>query len=288
MNEYYLKYFTDYLIDIKITKTDGTHRFYRNHLLHIGKFFYEHRIENLEDVSRDIIVEYLALLRNTVEASTLNKRVGIIKRTFLFYGINDHYIHSVKKLKEKQNSFQMLQDATLKKVINYVDHLDPDVGNNLLYIGIILLLINTGVRVNELYHIEKRNVKIDSCEILLVKTKTGKKRVVYFLPIILPVIKLLLSEKNDHKYLLHNRLKNRAINYSDIKYLFDKLKKELRINTLHPHMFRHTFATKLLQSGVDIKTVMDFMGHTNFATTQKYQHANKDHAKKSYMDKYTY
>lgn len=288
MNKEYLSYFEDYLIDIKISKTDGTYRFYRNHLLHIGRFFYENNIETLADVDRNVIVEYLAMLRNTVEAATINKRVGIIKRCFLFYGIEEHYIHSIKKFKEKQNSYDMITDEALSKIIRYIASLDPSVNNNLLYTGIILIFINTGVRLTELYNIEKRNVNLDNCEILLTKTKNGKKRIVYFRPLILPDIKMLMGEKTNHKYLLHNRTKNRPVNYSDIKYIFNKLKSELGIKKLHPHMFRHTFATKLLQAGVDIKTVMDFMGHTNLATTQRYQHSNKEHAKKSYMEKYKY
>lgn len=288
MNEKYLSYFEDYLIDIKISKTDGTYRFYRNHLLHIGRFFYENNIETLSAVGRNDIVEYLALLRNTVSAATMNKRVGIIKRCFLFYQIEEHYIHSVKKFKQKNNSFEMIPDETLSDIIKYIASLDYTVGNNLLYNGIILLFINTGVRLTELYNIEKKNVDLKSCEILLTKTKTGKNRTVYFRPLILPVIKLLMEEKSNHKYLLHNKTKDRPVNYSDVKYIFNKLKIELEIKKLHPHMFRHTFATKLLQTGVDIKTVMDLMGHTNLATTQRYQHSDKEHAKKSYMEKYKY
>lgn len=288
MNKNYLKYFEDYLIEIKISKTDGTYRFYRNHLLHIGRFFYENDVTSIEEVDRDILVSYLAMLRNSVNNTTINKRVGIIKRCFLYYGINNSYIHTVPKFKEKKNSYDMIPDETLVRVINYVGSLETSVGNNLMYQGIIFLLINTGVRLTELYNIEKRNIDISNYEILLTKTKTGKDRIVYFRPVILPVVKLLMEEDSKHKYLLHNRLRNRPVNYSDVNYLFNKIKTELNIKKLHPHMFRHTFATKLLQAGVDIKTVMDFMGHNNLSTTQRYQHSSKEHAKKSYLEKYKY
>ena len=288
MKRKYLMYFVDYLIEIKISRAAGTYKFYENHLMHIGRFFYEKGIKSLSEVDRLVIVDYLAMLRNSVEASTINKRVGILKRCFTFYAIDNHYVHSIGKYKEKRRSFTMIPDNELKRIISYVNSLDNSISNNLMYKGIILIMINTGVRLTELYNIEKKNVNLETNEILLTKTKSGEDRVVLFLPIISDTIKDLLNEKHDHKFLLHNRLRDRSINYSDVNYLFRKLKDKLNIKKLHPHMFRHTYATKLLQNGVDIKTVMDLMGHQNMSTTQRYQHSSKEHAKKAYLEKYNY
>lgn len=288
MKNNYLNYFKDYLIEIKITKSSGTYRFYENHLLHAGRFFYEKSITDLNDIEKTHLVDYLTHLKATVSNSTLNKRVGILKRCFLYYQIDESYIHSIKKLKEKRRTFDMINDDELKSIIQYLNILPDDVGNNLLYKGIIFIFINTGVRLTELYNIEKKNVKVKDFEILLTKTKSGNDRVVYFRPVIKNIIIKLLQLETDHKYLLHNNLRNRPVNYSDIKYIFLKLKDILKIKKLHPHMFRHTFATKLLQNGVDIKSVMDLMGHTNLSTTQRYQHSSKEHTKKSYLEKYEY
>lgn len=288
MNNKYLELFKDYLIEIKLSKALGTFNFYRSNLLHIGRFFYEQGVFSLYEVDKMIIVDYISLLRGTVESSTINKRVGIIKRCFLYYGIDEHYIHSVEKYKERKRSFDMIDENDLKNIIQYVNSLDNNLGNNLMHKGIILLLINTGVRVSELYNIEKKNVNLANNEILLTKTKNGQDRVVYFISSIKKVLSELISEKSDHKFLLHNRLRNRAINYTDLKQVFTRLKEDLNIKKIHAHMFRHTFATKLLRSGVDIKTVMDLMGHNNLSTTQRYQHSSKEHAKKSYLKKYSY
>lgn len=288
MKKEYLNIFEDYLIEIKISKTNGTFEFYQNHLLHFGKFVHDYDVKSINDIGKDIIVDYLQLLRNTVSNATINKRVGIIKRCLQYYEIKNHYIYTVVKFKEKKNSYEMIPDKELKRIINYVSELPEEVGNNLMYKAIIFILINTGIRLTELYNLEKRNVKLHELEILLTKTKSGVDRVVYFRPVIKDVIKKLIDDKTNHKYLLHNKTKNRPIDYSDIKYLFSKIKKDLNITKLHPHMFRHTYATKLLQNGVDIKTVMDFMGHNNLSTTQRYMHYSKEHAKKSYLDKYNY
>lgn len=287
MKQQYLHYFNDYLLEIKITKANGTYEFYQNHLMHIGRYFYEHQVKQLSEVTKELMIDYLANMKVTAGASTINKRVGIIKRCFIYYGIDTHYVHSIPKFKEKKRTFNMLSDAEVRSIIEYIDALDSS-GNNLMYKGVIFLLINTGVRLTELYNIERKNVDISTYEILLTKTKNGYDRIVYFMPDIQELLSELLALKHDHKFLLHNNTKNRAINYSDIKYLFDKIKRELNIKVLHPHMFRHTYATNMLRQGIDIKTVMDLMGHNNLSTTQRYQHTDKTHAKKSYLDKYKY
>lgn len=288
MKYIHLELFEDYLTDIKISKAEGTFKFYENHLQHFGRFIYERNINKLEEIDRSVIVDYITMMKKTVENITINKRVGIIKRCFLFYGIDEHYVHSISKLKEKRRSYDMIEEHDLKKIINYINKLPEEVGNNLMYKGIIFLFINTGVRLTELYNIEKKNVNLKELEILLTKTKNGEDRLVYFRPVIKDLVGQLLKEESSHNFLLHNRIRNRPISYKDVVYLFNKIKKDLNMKKLHPHMFRHTFATNLLVNGVDIKTVMDLMGHNNLSTTQRYMHSSKEHAKKSYLEKYKY
>lgn len=190
MRKEYLKYFENYLIDIKISKSAGTYKYYENHFLNIGRYFFENNIRKLEDVNRDIFVSYLSGMKETCSNNTINKRVGVLKRCFKYYNLNDSYIHTVEKLREKRVTFDMVSNEDMKRIVKYITSL-PEKDNNLLYKGIILILVNTGVRLTELYNIEKRNVNLSGNEILLTKTKTGIDRTVYFRPVIAPILKLL-------------------------------------------------------------------------------------------------
>ena len=53
-------------------------------------------------------------------------------------------------------------------------------------------------------------------------------------------------------------------------------KKALIRKRIHPHVMRHTFATTLLDKGVDLKTVQDLMGHSHIRTTERYLHSTDD------------
>lgn len=168
-----------YLNHIRLNFTEGT---YRHNLSHINHFFNwcdTNKILTVDDLNESVVVNYISHMKQTCESITINKRVGIIKRALKTAGIDDHFIYKINKFKEKKKTFEMVSFDDLKKLRKAALGLS-DIKNDLVVKCILLLLMDTGCRVNELIHIEKKNIDFQNQRILLTTTKTSSERYVYF------------------------------------------------------------------------------------------------------------
>lgn len=277
----------NYINYLKLNFSDGTVRCNNNHLKHFLNYCNNNDLISAEDINYDELVNYIVYQKKTCKNTTINKRLGMIKRMLKFNDIKIKDIDKIKKLKEDINTFDLIQDNDFYKIYNYILDLSEQ-HNNLMYKCLILLLIDTGARVNEIINIKINNIDLFNQEILLTLTKTKQDRIVYFRSKSKELINNIIKQKNKSQYLLYNRLRDRQINYDDVKYIFNKIKYDLNIKKLHPHMFRHTLATKLIENDADLFSVMKILGHKNIKTTERYTHIKNKHVRDTYFNKYTY
>lgn len=148
--------------------------------------------------------------------------------------------------------------------------------------AILETLFSTGTRISELSSLNKEQLKIKpttkDLEISIVG-KGGRVRTVYFSERTVKILKQYFNKRNDKEKALFisykgpkkrvgGRLSNRSIENIVKKYaIISGIP-----NTTTPHVLRHSFATDLLNSGVDIRMVQEFLGHRNISTTQIYTH----------------
>lgn len=145
-------------------------------------------------------------------------------------------------------------------------------------------LFSTGLRVAELAALNREQLKIKDItkdlEISVVG-KGGKIRTVYFSARSVKALKSYLDERKDFDEALFINYRRGGANSTEsrrlsVKSFEDIVKKYVKITGLPvmatPHTLRHSFATDLLNQGVDLRTVQEFLGHSNIATTQIYTH----------------
>ncbi len=271
---------------IKRQHSNGTYRFYCSHLGHFEKWLRLRGISDTEDLKYFIFDDYISDMKESCTNTTINKRIGILKRCFKQSSIELPYLQSIQKLKERSKTFEALDLETYQKVRKYIHDFPEELTNGLYHKLFMALLADTGARIQEIMYIESKHINMEDCEILLTHTKTKEDRYVYFTKSLTrPLIKKMLKVKHEHPYLLHNIDKKRSANYDDIRYILRQAKRSLKIEHLHPHMFRHTVATYMIETGMDLPSLMDVLGHKNLETTKRYLHVSKKHVKKSYEEK---
>lgn len=151
---------------------------------------------------------------------------------------------------------------------------------NLRDIVIIELLFSTGARVSEIAGLTKNNINLDSGSVSI-RGKGDKERVIQIcnretIDLLKHYYKLYKqSIEKAGNYFLVNRLGSKLSDQS-IRAIVKRLAGTAGLNRhITPHMFRHSFATLLLEKDVDIKYIQSLLGHSSIMTTQIYTHVNR-------------
>lgn len=134
--------------------------------------------------------------------------------------------------------------------------------------SMIILLINTGLRRNELLHLTWDCVDFEKRELFIKETKTNRSK---FIPmnktVYSELLKLYKTRKNEGLVYVNPAT---GKGYVCIRKSFERACDRAQIKGLILHDLRRTFSTRLLEKGVDIVSVSQLLGHTSITTTQIY------------------
>ena len=165
-----------------------------------------------------------------------------------------------------------------------ITQLDFDESRNRL---VLALLYGTGIRRAELTGLDLIDVDLDRAQIKVLG-KRNKERLVPLIESLIPMLKYYLNQRSElslhqETHSLFVMSDGRKLSDSFVyrlvnRYLSEVTSKEKR----SPHMLRHTFATHVLQSGADLNSVKELLGHSSLAATQVYTHNSIEDLKKSY------
>lgn len=224
--------------------------------------------------------------------SSINKYTDLLKMIFkvnndLEY-INYNPIANIKKLREATPDIEIISKSNQQKILLYLEGLP----NDYHYIRkkvCLLLLKDTGVRINELLHLKTSNIDVDNNTIFLDYTKTNDTRYVFFSEETKVVLKEYLqikpvSEEPYIDYLFNDDTCTRTMSKHVIYHFFEEIKEACDIEqSISPHKWRHTFITELVENNVNLTSIMKVAGHTEFSTTKKYIHQSLTNLKESIL-----
>ena len=240
--------------------------------------------------------EYLHFIqRFEYKKTTIARKVAAL-RTFYKFLFRERYIDSNPALslsapKRPKSLPKFLTPDEVEKILNNVKIETPAGFRNRV---ILELLWATGMRVSELSNLNFGDLNLDENEIR-VFGKGAKERIVlvsdraknYLIQYINSARKLIApgcdNEKiNDNTPLFINNTGYRLQNKTIRKAINETVEKIELPKKVTPHVFRHSFATKLIENGADLRVVQELLGHAGISNTQIYTHISMKHLRDVY------
>jgi len=244
--------------------------------------FLQYNPKPLQDYRANDIIDYLVTLQSIglVNASIARKRVAI-KQFFKYLEKEEIPVQvdfeQVPRIKLTQHLPDVL---TVEEMFHLLDSLPTEKPLEIRNKAMMELLYATGLRISELLGLTVHDI-IWNEKVLLIRGKGSKQRYVPVLDNVLELVSgyiarvrpiLMKEKKNDYVFL--NTFGNKMSRMGFWKILQQavteaKLKKEVT-----PHTFRHSYATHLLEAGVNLRIVQTLLGHASLNTTQIYTHVD--------------
>lgn len=237
--------------------------------------FYQYLMRNnVERVNSDIIENYFIYLRGRYSQYTLRDKFAILHAYYQYCVSEGYYNESPIKLRKPklpQERARCFTDEEVYKIFSYFSNLDSFV--KIRNYTVICVLLSTGVRRNELL-----SIKSIYGNNFVINGKGSKQRFVPISKSLDKVLKKYIPERN--KIACTDKLiitkDGKSLSIGGLRSIFTKISRDTGIagKRFSSHTFRHFFATKSIQSGMDIATLQRILGHSDISTTSIYLNWN--------------
>lgn len=206
--------------------------------------------------------------------NSINKIIGYIKKIMRFYKLITSF-DDLPLLPSDTMPFKRFYHDELSYIVSYVKNLNSS-KNSLVYKTFVLLLLDSGLRLSEALNIKISDIDFLNDTIAIYSTKTNTFRYAPFSSFSKDSMIKLIKRDEAREYLFYNFLRNRKISKDDIKSFYKRLRKKLKLNSIHTHRFRKTFGSILVENGINIDDLQKLYNHSRLSTTMIYvQHDKK-------------
>lgn len=255
-------------------------------------------------IDKLILKEYLKnQYQLELKEKTIKRKFATLKALFTYLEFEEFILVSPFRkmklsIKEPQRLPQTIELKEIKKMFLFVYNKKQNYKNQSTYtyksiirdIAVLELLFATGMRVAEVCNIKGSDFSSNYNELRIIG-KGDKQRTIH---ICNQEVKNAIKEYyhyfkeniNENEYFFINRTKSNLSEQS-VRFMIKKYQEKAKIKKhITPHMFRHSFATLLLEEGVDIRYIQQLLGHSSISTTQIYTKVSLKQQKKILLNKH--
>ena len=290
----YKEMLSSFIRYVQLEKNFSVHtiREYEKDLTEFFSFLEAEGVSTIDEVEYVHARLFITKLYDEKKArTTISRKISSIRSFFKFanreFNLDDAPFRSLyhPKKEERLPNFFYVEELNILFEKNQGTDL-----KSLRNMAILELLYATGIRVSELVSIELNQVDF-SYNIIRVMGKGRKERIVPFgvfasdaLLIYKDEVRPKLMKTKQHDKLFVN-MRGGELTDRGVRHILKEMIEKASVHTkVYPHMFRHTFATHLLNNGADLRTVQELLGHAHLSSTQVYTHVTKEALRKTYMN----
>ena len=301
-----------YYEEVLMGKSYNTIRSYKRDLLQFMEYLFEYeKIFDFEQIEMMTFRSFIMYLNSPERKKNKSDKKDVLGRKKEIKPVSKRSIN--RKISALRTFFKYLQeiDAVKTNKVIYInmpkfekelpdvisrselhklrDEIDTSKILGLRDRLIIELLYSSGLRSIELINLSEYMVDIDEREIRVIG-KGGKERFTFFSETAKKwLIKYITEKQNQYKNYTPDAIivnsKGRKLTTRSLRRIISTHAKNAGIEKeITPHVFRHSFATELLNKGIDIKYLQELLGHSALSTTQMYTRINKNLLRDIYMN----
>jgi integrase/recombinase XerD len=294
---YYIRLFLIQYLSNERGLSENTILAYRDALKLLLKYCADNlkiKIEKLpcDQIDDEIVRKFLDYLEQErgCTPNTRNARLAALKTFFYYLGYevpqcldNSRRISAIPQKKTAHKMIDYLDPDELNAIM---DSIDTASRNGIRDKALLLLMYNTGARVQEIVDIKLNDLRLDAASQVKLTGKGKKQRVCPLWEETIEAVKACISvrkpKQQDDNHLFLN-VRGESITRFGIRYIIKKytdkaIKKQpsLKQKQVSPHTLRHTTAMHLLQAGNELNVVKLWLGHANLNTTHTYVEINME------------
>lgn len=273
-----------YIAEIK-NLSSNTSNSYKRDLKKLSSYLEDIGVKSYKVINDDTCMGWIgSLFSNNNNPRTIQRHISSAKGFFRFLKKNGVISSSPFELIESPKTPSYLPEVLSPEDIEQLLNFKPKDSLEIRDLAIVELMYSSGLRVSETI-----NINIDHFEenktFLRVLGKGSKTRLVPIGRYAINAINNWVDERdkysNDDNALFINK-KGSRLSVRSIQLRLKRLATKQGLPPVNPHMLRHSFATHMLESSGDLRTIQELLGHSSLSTTQIYTKLDYQHLVKIY------
>jgi site-specific recombinase XerD len=206
-----------------------------------------------------------------LKENSLHSRINALKFYYEQVLRREKFFWDIPRPKKQLLLPSVLSEDELARLFNSL--------KNLKHKAMLFTAYSAGLRVSEIAALKLKDIDSGRMQIKVENAKGKKDRYVNLSPVLLDILKAYIRtcKRKPVKYLFESEQTGGAYPTRTIQRVFYLAKNKARIQKdVGIHSLRHSFATHMLEKGIDIRYIKDLLGHFNIKTTERYLHVKRE------------